>query len=80
MRGLDKALADHLQLSYPRSASSQGWGWQLPSVGMLAEILRDEQTAKRLFQVPSKPRVKQKIAAFIDLLVLFTSTDIVIVL
>jgi hypothetical protein len=47
---------------------------------MLAEILRDEQTAKRLFQVPFKPRVKQKIAAFIDLFVLFTSTEIVIVL
>lgn len=47
---------------------------------MLAEVLRDEQTAKRLFQVPSKPKVKQAIAAFIDLFVLFTSTEIVIML
>ena len=80
MRGLDRDLADHLQLSYPRSASSLGWGWQPPSGVMLAEILRDEQTAKRLFQVPSKRRVKQEIAAFIDLFVLFTSTEIVIAL
>lgn len=47
---------------------------------MLAEILRDEeQTAKRLFR-SSKRRVKQEIAAFINLFVLFTSTGIVIVL
>ena len=47
---------------------------------MLAEILRDEQTAKQLFQAPSKSKVKQAIAAFIDLFVLFTSTEIVIML
>ena len=61
MRGLDRDLANRLQLSYAKSASSQVLSWQPPSGGMLAEILRDDQTVRGSSRSPPNPELSKRL-------------------